>query len=182
MTSFKTLAATAMFIATAASAGISQTAQLEPDPAIGALQDGNAYLRNMMTRAAAQMSAEDYAFRPTPDVRSFGDILGHVADTNFFFCSAAKGEKPPVTRIEKTSTTRSEIEKILADSFEYCDQVYANIADLGNHTVELMGRQRAPSVVLMFRNYHALLHYGNIITYMRLRGKVPPSSQLPELR
>jgi uncharacterized damage-inducible protein DinB len=134
----------------------------------------------MVTTAAEQMSDEDYAFRPTPEVRSFGQILAHIADTNFFFCSAAKGEKAPLSGIEKTLPGRQEIQRTLRESFDYCDAVYAKATSDATATVEFNGKTRPPSVVLMFRNYHGLLHYGNVITYMRLRGKIPPSSQLPQ--
>jgi uncharacterized damage-inducible protein DinB len=132
----------------------------------------------MFLKAAEQMSDEDYAFKPTPDVRSFGQLLGHVADTNYSFCANAKGEPPPVRGIEKSLATKSEIAKALAESFDYCDRAYAAVAEgKTTQTVEIGGQARPPLVVLLFRTHHGALHYGNVVTYMRLRGKVPPSTQ-----
>ncbi len=151
----------------------------KPDPVIAATQEAAGYVRAMLTRSAEQMSEEDYAFRPTPEVRTFGQLLAHVADSDYFFCSAAKGEKAPVSDVEKTAKTRAEIQKALSESLAYCDAVYAGLNETSAHALVDVGGgpQRPRLVVLMFRNFHAVEHYGNVITYMRLRGKVPPSSQ-----
>lgn len=147
------------------------------DAALGSIQDGAKHLRSVFTQAAERMSEEDYAFRPTPEVRTLGQVLAHVAGNNYSFCSAVIGEKAPVTEVEKTRTTRDEIRQVLADSFAYCDAAYAAMADPARAAapVELMGRPRPALGVLNFRNYHALLHWGNVITSMRLRGAVPPA-------
>lgn len=157
-----------------------QTPAGQTNPLIESLRDGAGYVRDMFTKAADQMSEEDYTFRPTPEVRSLGQLLAHVADSNYFFCSAAKGERSPVRDVEKTRTSRDDIRRTLAESFDYCDEVYSTVRPDAKATIEFMGRQRSPVAVLNFRNYHSLLHYGNVVTYMRLRGKVPPSSQLTQ--
>ncbi len=156
-----------------------QTEPAKADPVITATQEAAGYARSMLTRSAEQMSEEDYAFRPTPEVRTFGQLLAHVAGSNYFFCAAAQGEKAPVADVEKTAKTRAEILKALSESFAYCDALYAGLNDANARTLVSMGEgpQRTRLVVLMFRNLHAVEHYGNVITYMRLRGKVPPSSQ-----
>src|SRR5437879_9521162 len=60
-------------------------------------------------RAAEKMPEEQYAFKPDPAVRSFGQIVGHVADANYLFCSGALGEKSSSQDIEKTKTTKAEL-------------------------------------------------------------------------
>ena len=57
----------------------------------------HATIRRNLAEAAEAMPAEEYAFKPTPQVRSFGELVGHVANANFFFCSQAKAEKSPAT-------------------------------------------------------------------------------------
>ena len=151
----------------------------ETDLLVAIAQDGATYQKDMISKAAAAMSEEDYAFKPTSDVRSFGQLLAHVADSNYGFCSVAKGEKAPVSGIEKSKSTKADIQKALAESFSYCDDAFASMSASQAHSmVPFRGRQRAAIEVLIFRNYHGLLHYGNVITYMRLRGKVPPSTEL----
>jgi len=155
-----------------------QTEPGQPDPLIKSAVDASGHFKGLFTKAAEQMSEEDYAFKPTPEVRSFGQLLAHVADTNYWFCAAAKGETQPVSGLEKSKTTRADIQKALAESFTYCDGAYADMTDAKARTmVEFMGEPRPALAVLFFRTHHAASHYGNAVTYMRLRGKVPPSSQ-----
>ncbi|MBX2821205.1 MAG: DinB family protein [Rhodothermaceae bacterium] len=147
------------------------------DPMIETLQATNDYVRAMIVTSANQMSEDDYAFSPASEVRSFGQLLTHIAETNYFFCSTAKGEQAPQSAASESMTNREDIIKTLSNSFDYCDAIY-NSAEKVNpdNQIEFMGQPRSPLTVLAFRNNHALLHYGNVITYMRLRGKVPPSS------
>ena len=156
-----------------------QAAATEPDPLIGSAADAAGFFKDMFTKAAEQMSEEDYAFKPTPEVRSFGQILAHVADSNYWFCASVKGEKPRADDLEKTKTTRADIQKALAESFAYCDGAYAGMTEAKAKTMlPFRGKPRPALALLLFRTHHAALHYGNVITYMRLRGKVPPSSQV----
>jgi uncharacterized damage-inducible protein DinB len=155
-----------------------KTEPAQPDPLIASVQDGASYVREMLTKAAEQMSEEDYAFKPTPEVRSFGQLLAHVADADYGFCSAVKGERAPVSAVEKTKTTRADIQKALSEAFAYCAGAYEGMTDAKAKTmVEFRGKPRPALAVLIFRTYHSLLHYGNVVTYMRLRGKVPPSTE-----
>ena len=147
------------------------------DPLTASIQEAAMYLRHVYTTAAEQMSEEDYAFEPTPEVRSFGQLLAHVADSSFLFCARATGATPPVTDVESTRTTRADIQKALTESFDYCESAFAAMSDESKASAprDFMGKPRPALAVLNFRNYHTLLHWGNVITYMRLRGKVPPS-------
>src|SRR6266581_5676691 len=67
--------------------------------------------------AAEKMPEEQYAFKPDPGVRSFGQILGHIADANYTFCSGVLGESSPAPEIEKTKTTKAELRVALHDAF-----------------------------------------------------------------
>ena len=80
-----------------------------------------------MRGSAEQMPEADYAFKPTEQVRTFGQILAHVAGANYVFCSAAKAEKSPFTEdhFEKSATTKAAIVKALSDSIAYCDAAYS---------------------------------------------------------
>src|SRR5258708_9809717 len=74
--------------------------------------------------AAEKMPEEEYAFKPDPAVRSFGQILGHIADADYLFCSGVLGEKSPSPGIEKTKTTKAELTSALHDAFAYCNRAY----------------------------------------------------------
>jgi len=156
-------------------------AQAEPaqdGPPVPTTQLAAGHVKRMMIAAAEQMSEDDYAFQPTPEVRTFGQLLAHVADSNFHMCATAMGEDPPTRDVEKTVTARAEIQKALATSFAYCEGAYeAMTGDRAKAMVPFMGMTVPATNLLDFVTFHGLSHYGNVVVYMRLRGKVPPSSQ-----
>ncbi len=135
-----------------------------------------------LTRSAEMMPENDYGFRPVNTVRTFGEILAHVAGANYVFCAAAKGEPSPHAEaaFEKTATTRAQIIKVLAESVAYCDAAYASLDDKrAGEIVDLpfgMGKG-ARALPLMINSGHVQEHYGNLVTYFRVKGMVPPSSQ-----
>jgi len=143
----------------------------------------HAMIRRNLAEAAENMPADEYAFRPTPDVRTFGQIIGHVIDANFFFCSQAAGEKSPATADYEEITDKPALVKALNDSLHYCDRVYASTTD-ANFTqrmqiVNVGGTGSTNTVrgaVLMYNITHNNEHYGNLAVYMRLKGHVPPST------
>jgi uncharacterized damage-inducible protein DinB len=139
-------------------------------------------IKGYITRAAEKMPEEHYAFKPTPEVRSFGQLVGHVADANYGFCSAAAAEKAPAGGfegpIEKSTTTKADLQKALADSFAYCDKVHAGMTDAaGAATIKFFTGEMPKLSVLEFNTHHDFEHYGNMVTYMRLKNLVPPSSE-----
>ena len=135
-------------------------------------------VKNNVIRAAEKMPAENYPFKPTDAVRSFGQLVGHVADAQYLFCSAASGEKNPSPGIEKGKTSKDDLVKALHEAFTYCDKVYDGMTDAhAAEMVKLFGREQGKLTVLAFNTAHTDEHYGNIVTYMRIKGLVPPSSE-----
>jgi uncharacterized damage-inducible protein DinB len=135
-----------------------------------------------LTRSAELMPEKDYGFRPVDTVRTFGQILAHVAGANYVFCSAAKGEKSPHAEadFEKSATTRAQIIKALNESIAYCDAAYAALDDKrAGETIDLaFGTGKGARVLPLMQNTgHLQEHYGNLVTYFRVKGMVPPSSQ-----
>jgi uncharacterized damage-inducible protein DinB len=111
-------------------------------------------------------------------VRSLGAILGHIADGNTLICTVAKGEKPAMSRANEQKTTRADLVAALKASFAFCDEVFAATTDAtGTAMVNLFGQQQPKLAVLAFNNSHMMEHYGNLVTYMRLKNIVPPSSE-----
>src|ERR1035438_9408381 len=78
-----------------------------------------AQVTSWIESAAEKMPEGEYAFRPDPAVRSFGEILGHIADANYLFCSSVLGESNPSPNIEKTKTAKAELTSALRDAFSY---------------------------------------------------------------
>ena len=134
-------------------------------------------------KAAEKMPAEDYSFRPTPDIRSYAELIAHIADANYLFCSASLGEKNPGLKIEEgvkkdPARPKAAIVEALTASFAYCDKAYTAMTDQNaSEAVKFFGQDRARMGVLSFNTSHTFEHYGNIVTYLRLKKIVPPSSE-----
>ena len=127
-------------------------------------------------RAAEKMPEEEYAFKPDPASRSFGQILGHRRRRLLVLFHRSRGEQPS-PGIEKTKTTKAELRAALHDAFTYCNRAYDALTDAGaNETVKAFGQERNKLGALWFNASHNLEHYGNLVVYMRLKGIVPPSS------
>jgi uncharacterized damage-inducible protein DinB len=135
---------------------------------------------NHLAKSADKVPEEIFAFKPSADVRTFGEILAHVADAQYMFCSAAKAEENPKkgTSLEKTVKTKSDIGAALKEATAYCQAAYDSLDDKKAGEMVKFGRgERSRLGVLMFNFMHNYEHYGNIVTYMRIKGIVPPSSE-----
>lgn len=131
-----------------------------------------------LSRSAAAVPDSSYAYKPTPAVRSFGQLIAHVAGAQRMFCAAALGEQaPPEDDIEKTPGSKTDLVTALDASTAYCRRAYALPPARLAEAVELFGRRRSRESVLLMNVTHDYEHYGNVVTYMRLLGLVPPSSQ-----
>lgn len=134
-------------------------------------------LQKIVLRSAEQTPEEHYAFKPTEAVRSFGQILGHVADSQYAFCSVVLGEKNPAPKVEKTKTSKADLIAALKDAFAYCDKAYDGMTDASAvEKVKLGGGDTPKLGVLSVNQVHTTEHYGNLVTYMRLKDIVPPTS------
>src|SRR4051812_13474734 len=127
--------------------------------------------RGVIIRSAEKVPAGDYGLKATDEVRSFGQLVGHVADAQYGFCSAVLGEKSPIpSSVEKTKTAKAELVQALKDAFTYCDRAYDGMTDsAAPQIVKLFGRETPKLGVLTFSNMHDYEHYGNMVTYMRLK-------------
>jgi len=136
-------------------------------------------VKDNLIKSAEQLPEAKLAFQATKEVRTFGQILGHIANENYVFCGAASGQKGPGGDFEKT-TKKAELQKALADSFAFCDQAFAGLNDqTGGAAAEIpdFGMKGTKFSMLAANTAHDAEHYGNIVTYMRLNKMVPPSSQ-----
>lgn len=134
-------------------------------------------LSGVVIAAAEKMPEESYSFKPAPDVRSFGQLVGHLADAQYFFCSTAGGETSPVSE-EKSKTSKADLVAALKDAVAYCSKTYAAMTDTkGSEMIKMMKYNLARLTVLSGNTAHIYEHYGNMVTYMRMKGIVPPSSE-----
>jgi len=129
-------------------------------------------MQDKIMESADAMPESKYSYRPTKDVRSFAEILNHVADISYTLCSNVKGEANPATASAKVSKT--EIIAYLKGSFGYCDGVYSGFTDAHlNDPADFWGVKTNKMFVLTQVANHDALHYGNLVTYLRLNGVVP---------
>lgn len=131
-------------------------------------------------RSAEKVPDDLYSFRATPDVRSMAQLYGHVADALFSMCSTAAGGKAPRAGIEKTVTEKAALIAALKEGVSYCNTVLDGMTDeKGKETVPFYFGPTPRLSVLYFTVTHTYEHYGNLVTYMRLKNLVPPSSEPP---
>ena len=139
-------------------------------------------IKRDIKESAEQMPEANYGFKPTPEVRSFGAILAHVAGASYVFCASARGEKPPFAEgdFEKTATTKAAIVKATNDAIAYCDGAFSSLTDAtAGQMVDgpFGGGRVARANPLVGQIGHDNEHYGNLVTYFRIKGLVPPSSK-----
>jgi uncharacterized damage-inducible protein DinB len=164
-----------------AAAPVAQAAPVAPpanplSATLKTLWDG---LKLNLVQSADKMPDADFAFQATKEVKTFGQILAHVANSSFSYCARGKGEdNPNKDDFEKTKTTKADIVKALNDAMTYCDAVYAGMTDAGAMELVKAGQNLVPKARYLIVNIsHDNEHYGNLVTYMRLKGLVPPSTE-----
>jgi uncharacterized damage-inducible protein DinB len=156
----------------------SQEKQSSDNPFSTINKRGYERTKGILLRSAEKMPEENYGFKPVDSVRSFGQIIGHLADAQYFFCSAASGEKNPDLKIEKSKTSKADLIAALKEGFAYCDKVYDSMTDAAaTQTVKFFGNDLPKYAVLSISVGHNMEHYGNLVTYMRIKGVVPPTSE-----
>jgi len=154
-----------------------------------------ALIKRLVTAAADRMPEEHYKFQPltAPDVRTFAQLIGHLADSNFRLCSIIAGADAARDEgIERSKSTKADLLKALADSFVFCDQVHAKMTDAaivamvkfdaGGEGTRVPLEPMPKVTAFAFHTAHAFEHYGNMVTYMRMKEILPPSSALPPKR
>jgi uncharacterized damage-inducible protein DinB len=168
------------------------------DTVSGNLVDLYAVVSGDLVAAARKMPADRYDYRPTPDVRSFGEIIGHLAGSQFLYCAQAKGggfDRALATRLGPIRTyadgptgganavptaapSKETLVALLEEGVAFCRPIYDAMTDAA--VVEPIGRgsQRTIRFRRLVENVaHDNEHYGNLVTYLRLNGLVPPSTE-----
>ena len=157
-------------------------AQVKPaasaDHAVPTVREVWRPIATYIARSAADMPAEKYSFRPTPDVRTFGELIGHIAGSQFMFCAAAIGDSArKEDDIEKTKTSKADLVAAMKESTTYCEKAYTQSDAATRHEITMFNQKQNRLWALMANAAHDDEHYGNIVTYLRMNGIVPPSSR-----
>jgi uncharacterized damage-inducible protein DinB len=136
-------------------------------------------IKRNLTEAAEKMPDADFTFKPTPEVRTFGKVFGHVANAQFGACSALKGEPNPNQGTDnELKTTKAEVVKALADSFAYCEGAVSSVTDdTATQLVKQGPNEVARAAILANVIAHGNEMYGTAVVYLRLKGITPPSTE-----
>ena len=153
------------------------------NPQLTSTHDFYVMVRSTILKSADKMPEGKWSFRPADEVKSYGEMIAHIADSQFYICGVVKlgdSDKTSNRSVEKTAKTKPEIMKWLNEGFAYCDSAYAELTDASSAAmVNFFGQQRTKLSVLSFNTAHVNEHYGNLVTYMRMNKIIPPTSEAP---
>ena len=157
---------------------VAQTAGGSTSAVVGSLKGLHDITVNNIMETATMLDEDIYEYQPTDEVRTTGQILSHIANAQFMFCSTAAGvDNPNDQNYEETATSKADVIAALESGFEFCSGIYDGMSDeAGAEMTNLFGMEMARSAILAFNSTHNYEHYGNLVTYMRINGIVPPSS------
>ena len=142
-------------------------------------------IRDIFIKTAEKMPEANYGFKPSPDVRSFGQQVAHVADDQYNLCAPAKGEtrKAAYTEIEKALSKKADLVAALKEAFAYCDGAYDALTDASGGEMVKSGKMGMTQFgVLNWNLWHTWEHYGNVVVYLRMKGLVPPTSDRTQMQ
>jgi DinB superfamily len=180
MSSQFTRALTFTFLMIPAAALAQQPAPNQPMTLSGQLIRGIEMLQTQFVESAARMPEEHYNFKPTPEIKPFGQLVAHLALSQFRSCAVLKGEPNP-KKDEKEETSRSKAEAIalLKASGEYCAPLVRALTDTSfTELTTVEQKQVAKGLIPTELAVHGMEMYGTMAVYLRLKGLVPPMSEM----
>jgi uncharacterized damage-inducible protein DinB len=168
-----------MALTLAVSLGSPGPAAAQSDPLTVSIRQMYDPVKRNLLASANELSDELFGFRPSADVRTVGQLFAHIANAEFAICSAAmETANPHPADVERENLAPAAIRRVLAESFALCDQAYAALTDAAlAGQISFFGSPQSRHFALTYNLVHASEHYGNLVTYMRIKGIVPPSSR-----
>jgi hypothetical protein len=136
---------------------------------------GYTQIKTIILASVDKMPAENFSFKPTPEVRSYAELFDHVAQTQNALCAApGTPRSAPVT-----ATTKEDVLAALKSSFDKCDAAYATVTPENSMEISGGGFMRGSKLGMIYKNAaHDNEMYGTMVVYMRLKGLVPPSTAM----
>jgi uncharacterized damage-inducible protein DinB len=126
-----------------------------------------------------KMPEQHFSYRPVPEIRSFGESVGHVADAQARNCNLASGAGSKTLDAEKKKT-KAELQAALKESFAICDATFAALTDSRAREMVTMGQggfQLSKLSLLVSMIAHSNEQHGYMAMYLRLKGIVPPATE-----
>jgi len=133
-------------------------------------------IKTNIIKAAEKMPEAGYSFQATSEERSYGALVGHIADAQTRICGAATGNVKPAEAGKLTA--KADLVAALKASFETCDAALDSVTDENASTMMAFQRaQRSKIGIMIYNVIHDNESYGTMAVYLRLKGVVPPSSE-----
>jgi uncharacterized damage-inducible protein DinB len=178
------LASAVLFVAPACTA-VAQQPAMQPPKAdtkpvtqVGEALAAYNQTKTIIIGSVESMPAENFSFKPTPEIRSYAELFTHVAQAQKGICSAIAGttaERSP----QSTASTKEEVLALIKKSFDDCDAAYNSVTDANASEVGGQGYMRGTKLGNMWKNVaHNNEMYGQMVVYLRLKGIVPPSTAM----
>lgn len=157
---------------------VASSALMAQNPIVDSSKGTYAVVKDSTLRSAEKVPENLWSFQPTPEIRTWGQLVAHLADGQYEFCGAASTGKPVMKDIEKNLKSKAEIIAALKEGFAYCDAVFAKMTDAeAGQAASFFGQKMTKIAIMNFNTAHSFEHYGNMVTYMRLKNIVPASSE-----
>ncbi len=133
-------------------------------------------VRDNLQKAAEAMPEEAYGYKPTPDIRSFGELMAHIADAQAGICGGAAGQMKPVNAGKMTA--KADIVGALKASSEACTAAFEGTTEANANDAAAMGQRMKSTRIglLEYNTGHDMEEYGYAAVYLRLKAVVPPTS------
>ena len=154
---------------------LSACALFAQNPTVGEMKAAYNQIKNNVIRMAEKMAPEDYEFKPVNEIRAFGALMAHIADSNMGTCSRVNGAAKTPNAASKTG--KSDLVAALRESFDECDKAFDALTEANASEMITAGRGQSSRLGALTRVViHDNEEYGYGAIYLRLKGIVPPSS------
>jgi uncharacterized damage-inducible protein DinB len=141
-------------------------------PAAGEYAKHFGPLSKLSIAVAQTMPADQYSFRPAPESMTFGELMSHIATTNYQFCAGLKDSTPPSL---PSPGDKQGVVEFLTHSFDYCSDVIANLSEEQLNKAHDSPDGRLPGRDVLLAMYiHVAHHRGQAEIYLRDKGIKPP--------
>jgi uncharacterized damage-inducible protein DinB len=158
---------------------ISGAALGQGSPFASELQASYERIKPNILKAADKMPAENYSFKPTPDIRTFARVVNHVTEAQLHICGAANNTEPSaMAKVPPETADKATIVEALKASFAECDKAYGGLTDANATEMLQAGPAKRSRLSMLWGNVaHDNEQYATLSLYLRLKGLVPPSSE-----
>lgn len=132
-----------------------------------------------LVAAVEEMPADKFNYKPTEQQQTFGHLVLHMTESNYYLCAKIGGSGPPKQQELKESDGKDKLLAVLKSSFDFCNAALDKMDDsrLGE-SIEAYGGRKAPlawALIALTNDWAD--HYGGAAMYLRLNGLLPPTAK-----